>query len=317
MKKRNKVLCAALAGGLILTGCGKGSGNPAQDVAESFLKACKKGNYDDMLDYSTIGLTDDLRADGIESTQQTLSRCAALQSYTLRQCSDRPEITGEYMALFKDTAKFRAASSSHTYGKGVPLFETLDAVCQAEFTGTFEGNSGQSYEHFYVISKDGQWAADMHCLEVMQKRLYAAEIDLCNDAAMKAAQAVSKALSEMKRENQQIEELEGVQTFTGRALSDAKAAEHTAVTKEELFQTLLAKTFANDDSLRDMEQFSVRINDGWVTAAAVQNDVYHSENGALHFIGYGTWPHPLNFEIEFMQNRDSINLELAMTLAKK
>ena len=316
MKKQTKICCGVLLCGLLLTGCGS-SGNPAQDVAENFLRACKKGDKDKMLDFSTIGLTDNLRAEGRDSAAATLSRYAALDSYTLRQCDERPEITGEYLALLQDTADFRAASDSSKYGKGVPLFESLDGVYEVQYTGKYEGVREQVYDSFYVIGKDGEWAADFHCLDVMRPRLYAAEIDKCSEAAQNVATACSKALSEMKNSGMDITELEGVHTFTSRALSDAKPAAHTTVTPEELYQTMLAKIYANNQDLRDMEQFSLTVSDGWVTAAVAQNDVYHSDNGALNFIGYGTWPHPLDCDREFIPNRDNMSLELAMTLAKK
>ena len=305
-----------MGGVLLLTGCApKSTGDPARDVAESFLYACKKGNQDDMIGYSTIGLTDNLGA-GL-STEQTLRQYAAMSAYTIRRCDLRPEIAGEYTALYDDTKAFRAGSSSPKYGAGVPLFETLDAVCEVEYTAQYECSNDEYHAEFYVISKDGQWAADMHCLEVMRPRLSAAEIDLCNDAASRTAIAGSRVLMEMKKAEQDISMLEGTQTFTSRALCEAKAAAHTPTTKEEIYQTFLAKLYEKDSSIKEMEQFSIVIKDGAVSAAVTQNDVFHSENGALNYIGYGTWPHPLDCEYEFEQNRDRLNLEFAMVFARK
>ena len=92
---------------------------------------------------------------------------------------------------------------------------------------------------------------------------------------------------------------------------------HSALTQDELFQTLLVKTLQNDESILEMEQFSISVLNGTIKAAVVQNDVYHSENGALNYIGYGTWPHALNAAVEFEANRDRMNLEFAMMLASK
>lgn len=301
----------------MLTGCApKSTGDPARDVAENFLYACKKGNQEDILGYSTIGLTDGLKSQGI-SAEQTLRHAASMRSYEIKRCDMRPELSGEYMALYADTKKFRAASSSSEYGAGVPLFESLDGVCEVEYTAQYDGSNTEAHETMNVISKDGQWAVDAHCLAVMRPRLSEAEIALCNDAAFKTALAANKALSDMKKDGLEIEALEGVQTFTSRALRDAKKPEHSALTQDELFQTLLVKTLQNDESILEMEQFSISVLNGTIKAAVVQNDVYHSENGALNYIGYGTWPHALNAAVEFEANRDRMNLEFAMMLASK